>query len=177
MANLHLDFICPVRPASRLAWIFGMGTLVGLVMLMAWNYAVLEPDVDLKTAQLRKIRQELSSHAPPAPKLSEKQLVAEWQKALEISHHLATPWQVLFSMLESHEDQNVALLSIDPDIAKKDLVISGEARNLESLLDYVRFLQSQRILRDVTLLSHQINQQDKDKPVRFRISAIWEHGK
>lgn len=176
MADLYLDFIRPRRPAIRAGWAVLVAGALVLTGAIAWQFAVVEPDNLARQAEVARLRQELASHEPAALKISDTQLAAEWQKALAINGRLGTPWQNLFSMLESYVDEPVALLSIDPDIAKKDLLLTGEARNLDAVLDYVRFLKRQSMLSAVTLQSHQINKQDRDTPVRFRISATWEHG-
>jgi Tfp pilus assembly protein PilN len=176
MADLHLDFIRPHRPATRTGWAVLAAGAMALAGMLAWQFAVVEPDNATRQAEVDRLRRELASHEPAALKLSDTQLASEWQKALAINSRLGTPWQNLFAMLESYVDEPVALLSIDPDIAKKDLLLTGEARNLDAVLDYVRFLKRQPMLSAVTLQSHQINKQDRDKPVRFRISATWEHG-
>jgi Tfp pilus assembly protein PilN len=52
-------------------------------------------------------------------------------------------------------------------------VITGEAKTLEDLLEFIRYLQEQDSLSGVTLQSHKVNQQDREKPVRFRVVAAW----
>lgn len=175
MAGLHLDFIQPHRPAAKAGWgVLIFGTLA-LVVAVAWQVRYVEPGVAAAGWEAERLQKELAAREPAALRLNDTQLTAEWQKALVINQRLGTPWQKLFAMLESYVDEPVALLSIDPDLSKKDLLLTGEARNLEALLDYVRFLKRQSMLTDVTLQSHQVNKQDRDKPVRFRISATWEH--
>jgi Tfp pilus assembly protein PilN len=176
MADLHIDFIHPHRPAARSGWLILLIGAVSLAAAVAWNVFVLEPDVEAAQAEATNLRATWMSHQPAALKLNDTQLAAEWQKALAINSRLDTPWQKLFAALESYVDQPVALLTIDPDIARKELLLTGEARNLDAVLDYVRFLKRQPMLAEVTLQSHQVNKQDHDKPVRFRISASWVHG-
>lgn len=175
MADLHLDFIQPHRPAAKAGWVALAFGVLALAVAVAWQVRYVAPGVTVAEQEARRLQMELATREPAALKLDDTQLAAEWQKAIAINQRLGTPWQKLFAMLESYVDQPVALLSIDPDLGKKDLLLTGEARNLEALLDYVRFLKRQSMLADVTLQSHQVNKQDRDKPVRFRISATWEH--
>ena len=51
--------------------------------------------------------------------------------------------------------------------------LTGEARDFDVLMNYFRHLQEQPVLTEVVLQTHQINRQDRDKPVRFRIAAHW----
>jgi Tfp pilus assembly protein PilN len=175
MADLHLDFVNPRRPATPAGWAV---LVVGLLLLAAalfWHARLVEPGIAEAEQEVARLQKELTAREPVALNLSDAQLSAEWQKALAINQRLGAPWQKLLAMLESYVDEPVALLSIDPDLTKKDLLLTGEARNLEALLDYMRFLKRQSMLTDVTLQSHQVNKQDRDRPVRFRISATWEH--
>lgn len=175
MANLHLDFVHPRRPAAAAGWLALAAGVLALVGVLVWNLAYVAPGVAAAEQESARLRQELAAREPAALKLNGGEVAVEWQKALTINQRLGAPWQKLFAVLESYVDEPVALLSIDPDLSKRDLVLTGEARNLDALLDYVRFLKRQSMLSEVTLLSHQINKQDRDRPVRFRISAKWEH--
>jgi Fimbrial assembly protein (PilN) len=67
----------------------------------------------------------------------------------------------------------VALLSIESDTDKGRMKISGEAKDLQAMLDYLRFLGTQPTLAEVYLQSHQVQQQDPQRPVRFVLSADW----
>jgi Tfp pilus assembly protein PilN len=175
MANLHLDFVHPRRPAAAAGWWVLAAGLLALVGLLVWNRAFVAPAVAAAELESARLNQEVAAREPAALQLKGNDVAVEWQKALAINQRLGAPWQKLFAVLESYVDEPVALLSIDPDLGKRDLLLTGEARNLEALLDYIRFLKRQSMLADVTLLSHQINKQDRDRPVRFRISATWEH--
>jgi Tfp pilus assembly protein PilN len=67
----------------------------------------------------------------------------------------------------------VALLQIESDVDKQHVKISAEARTLGAMLDYLRDLEGRSILSDVYLQSHQIQQQDPERPVRFVLTATW----
>jgi len=175
MANLHLDFVYPRRPTAAAGWLVLAAGMLALVAVLVWNLGFVAPGAAAAETESARLRQELAAREPVALQLKGGEVAVEWQKALAINQRLGAPWQKLFAVLESYVDEPVALLSIDPDLTKRDLVLTGEARNLEALLDYIRFLKRQSLLSEVTLLSHQINKQDRDRPVRFRISATWEH--
>jgi Tfp pilus assembly protein PilN len=67
----------------------------------------------------------------------------------------------------------VALLSIESDTGKRQVKISGEAKDIESVLNYLRVLGAQPKLANVYLQSHQLQQQDPQHPVRFALGAAW----
>ncbi len=53
---------------------------------------------------------------------------------------LSLPWNALFKAVEASGGQSIALLSLEPDLQKGMVKISGEAKDLEALLNYVRQL-------------------------------------
>ena len=170
---LHLVFVRPRRSGSAWGWLvllLGTGIAGGVAV---WERQILAGDIASAQRELAEVRSAIAASEPVSLQLKGGDLAAEWQRASQVSSSLAAPWAELFAMLESYADQPIALLGLDPDLAKNDLVLSGEARDLAALLDYVRYLKKQPMLSAVTLQSHQVSRQDRDKPVRFRIVAHW----
>ncbi|MBK5104034.1 MAG: PilN domain-containing protein, partial [Burkholderiales bacterium] len=66
------------------------------------------------------------------------------------------------------------LLSIESETDKRRVKISGEAKHLESILDYLRYLKSRPALADVYMQSHDLQKQDTQQPVRFVVNAEWK---
>jgi hypothetical protein len=83
------------------------------------------------------------------------------------------PWSELFASAESAAMPDVALLSIESDTDKRRVKISGEAKHLEAVLEYLRFLAARPALADVYLQSHNVQKQDPQRPVRFTVNAQW----
>jgi len=100
----------------------------------------------------------------------------ELKRAGDVAFQLKVPWNDLFASVEAATTPNVALLSIESDTAKRQVKISGEAKDIESVLDYLRFLGAQPKLANVYLHSHQLQQQDPQHPVRFVLGAAWVSG-
>ncbi|TCV89640.1 PilN domain-containing protein [Sulfurirhabdus autotrophica] len=86
---------------------------------------------------------------------------------------LALPWEGLFKSLESSNPDTIALLAIQPDAGKQVMKLNGEAKDLNAMLDYIKQLQQDKILANISLLTHEISQRDPEKPVRFTLSATW----
>lgn len=105
--------------------------------------------------------------------LDAQQLRAEVKQANEVLAQLALPWESLFKDIESSQRNHVALLSIEPDPEKRVIKITGEAKDLGTMLGYIRFLQKKESLTGVYLQSHHIEQQTAEKPVRFVLAASW----
>jgi hypothetical protein len=124
--------------------------------------------------QVREMQRSVRVHESakrPATELQKS--LTEVRQANDIIAQLALPWNELFNAVESASSKNMALLGIEPDAQKRRVKLTGEAKNLESMLAYVRFLESQGPLVDVFLQSHQVEQNDPQKPVRFVVTATW----
>jgi hypothetical protein len=97
--------------------------------------------------------------------------------AIELAtQRLMTPWSRLLEDLElaaTDSDNNVALLEISPDMNKRSVRVSGEARTLPHVLDYVSRLQTAESLRYPLLENHEIQVSDRERPVRFVVLADW----
>jgi len=102
-----------------------------------------------------------------------QRVALEMKRASEVAYALKLPWNDLFASVEAANTANVALLSIESDTGKRQVKISGEAKDLESMLEYLRFLEVQPKLANVYLQSHQVQLQDPQRPVRFVLGADW----
>jgi Tfp pilus assembly protein PilN len=171
---LHLDFVNPKRPPAAAGWLLLVVAVLVVAAGVTWYLLVLAPDLQAAERRLQAATQALAATQPPSLAIGGTELAAERDRAGRLSQRLAVRWDQLFGILETTAEQPIALLSLEPDADKQELVLTGEARNFAALMAYYQFLQQQRILRDVVLQTHQVNRQDRDKPVRFRIVAEWE---
>ncbi len=89
---------------------------------------------------------------------------------------LTTPWSALLDDLEhatSSSGEDIALLQVAPDRAKRQVRIAAEARTLPAALAYVERLQGASTMRFPTLNNHEVRTADRQRPVRFEITAEW----
>lgn len=89
---------------------------------------------------------------------------------------LATPWTLLLSELEQASKENqdqVAVLGVEPDHAKHRVRVTAESRTLALALSYVERLQSSRSLQYPMLDRHEIRADDAQHPVRFELTGAW----
>jgi len=86
---------------------------------------------------------------------------------------LQVPWATLFVGLESVAGRNVGLLSIEPSAQRQEVRITAEAKNSGAMLDFLDALRGQPPLREVVLVSHQIQAQTPGTPLRFQARAQW----
>ncbi len=175
MRALKLDF---ARHSSRLRYV-GYVMLIGAVVVAA-NLAAAYVDLatDLETSELkwRKLKKTQSKESRPAPekKAEWEQLQAELKAANRVLTRLSMPWDALFQEMEASIDEQVALLSVEPDTEKRELRITAEAKNLGAMLAYMKRLQAIALFKDAHVSSHQIQLQDPQRPVRFMLSARWD---
>jgi hypothetical protein len=124
-----------------------------------------------------KIEQAGNRGAPrPSGRLAGRnpaELAQEVNNANDALRRLTVPWESLFHALESTGNQNITLLSIEPDIEKQQVKIKGEAKDFNALVNYITHLQGQEVFGSVYLQNHDVQQQDPDKPVRFSLLAAW----
>jgi Tfp pilus assembly protein PilN len=109
----------------------------------------------------------------PAQPLDVQELQQDIRQANDILQQLSLPWDALFKALEATSEKEIALLSIQPDVAKRIVRIGGEAKDFDALLAYITRLEQSKILNHVYLTSHEVRSQDAEKPVRFSLLANW----
>ncbi len=173
MRRIHLDFIGTRRPAGMSGWLLLLAGLVAAVALITWDQVHLQPLNAAGEKKLRSLQAAIDMRHAAIPRMNDAQLLAEWTHAIAVADELNLPWEKLFSTLESEAARPVAILSLDPDAGKHELVLSGEAKNFEEMLAYYRMLQQQPIFSGLELHTHQINRQDRENPIRFRVTTKW----
>jgi Tfp pilus assembly protein PilN len=70
-------------------------------------------------------------------------------------------------------DQNVALLSVEPSAQRQEIRLVAEAKSSAAMFDFLEALRAQS-LRDVVLVSHQVQTKAAGTPLRFQARAAWE---
>lgn len=101
------------------------------------------------------------------------EMMQEIRRANDVLRQISLPWDRLFQVVESSVSQDVTLLGMEPDIEKHVVRISCEAKNIAAMLSYIRQLEAQHEFGSIYLQSHQIQEHDPEKPVRFSLVAAW----
>ncbi len=111
--------------------------------------------------------------APPTFTVSDTQAAAVNDAVMQLN----LPWRDLVEALRGATPDNVALLALEPDAKRRSLRITAEARNSDDMLAYVAKMQEQGWFGAVSLVRHEIAEQEPNRPLRFQISAQWgDHG-
>lgn len=87
---------------------------------------------------------------------------------------LNLPWDMLFTEIEARLTERVSLLSLEPDASTRILRIQGEAKSSGDMLDFIGSLDDQKFFRHATLIRHEVNESDRNKPIRFVAEALWQ---
>ncbi len=175
MQTLHLDYQRRFRPFPTLGGVLLVGALV-LTLLTGRQYlyfAQLLASLEERADKVERIARPTDVTLKASPQDKEK-VAREVTRANEVLRRITLPWDELFRAVESASPKNVALLATDPDPDKQVLKIVGEAKDVASLLEYMHNLEANPMFQMVTLQSHQIQQQDPQRPIRFSLVANWK---
>jgi Tfp pilus assembly protein PilN len=86
---------------------------------------------------------------------------------------LNLPWSELMEALEAASVREVAVLEWNPQAESGTLKGMAEARTSDDMITFARRLKTQAFFTSVELTSHQINEQDRNKPMRFDFLVTW----
>ncbi len=178
MKRVRLDFARPsVRRALFLAppgvWgpLFAALVVCGVALLHALDYREAREEVDALQAALRA-----RAGAPAVQPVAQRRASVSEQQATAVNAavmQLNLPWRALHDAVREATPATVALLALEPDARKRVLRITAEARGSDDMLAYVEQLQKQQGFGAVTLVRHEIGEQDPNRPIRFQIDAQW----
>lgn len=171
MRRLELDYQKPVdRPRRAAGWLLLL-TGVALLVEVGVSYDRLQYDREAINREIQAFRLNLdTSHKEPVGRqFSDK----DFEAARQIIDRLSTPWDAFFAGLESVNTENVAILSIEPDMQTGLLRIEGEAKDYAAALTLVAHLRTTKPFSEVFLSRHEIKRDDPQHPVTFTLSLRW----
>lgn len=104
---------------------------------------------------------------------NQPQLQAELAAAQQTISSLRLPWDALFLAIESSTTEHIALLSIEPEVKRRQVKITAESKDIAGMLSYIRQLHTIAALQDAHVLQHQVQVHDPQRPLRFVVVATW----
>ena len=168
MQRLQLDFLRPGGapwPIGPLLLTFG----ILAALLTGWKFEQLSSEQVRLQAQIgdtqRLLRREM-----PRVYTDSKQLAEQVARANLVLAALTVPWDAMFAELERVADPNVALLAIQPEDSGKHVQLSGEARQFEDVMAYVKRLDATAGFSNVFLSRHEAR---KEGGTSFTLGADW----
>lgn len=172
LARLDLD-LSPTRPrVPPASWLLlAVGVLAAALAALQFQSATEERSRELR--DLRALEASLSEPGSAGASPASVQDARTARAANAAQRELEVPWATLFGGLESVAARNVALLSIEPSAQRHEVRITAEAKSSAAMLDFLDALRGQPALREVVLVSHQIQAQAPGAPFRFQARAQW----
>lgn len=170
MKRIDLDFHQGrARRKRTVGWALLAAGLLVVIGLVGQHNQLKKEQQRIKTTLAQQQERQQASSA----NVNVEEIAPQLQQAAAVIEQLAFPWDKLFKALESSMNEDVALLSVQPDIAGGIVTLNAEARDWDAMLDYIRRLGEDKFFTDVHLVSHQIQQADPQQPVRFVLSCAW----
>ena len=188
----RLDFI--PRAAPLTGWRLAV-LAVGLLMLLpaAINWTAQRQTVDRLQARLDAQSATLQPQRLTRPALApaqQQQMDLQVKAVAEAVRQLNLPVTRLLKTIEAREDMRIALLGLDlngepaqegeaatPSTPAGTLKISAEAETAQDMINYLAFLNQQRMFRSVYLLKHEMTGTvpggGGERPYQFQLEAQW----
>jgi Tfp pilus assembly protein PilN len=113
----------------------------------------------------------ISPERRPVRAVPRERLEAEAKAAEAVVRQLTVPWGALVGALEQASSRDVALLQLQPDAEQRHLRLTAEARDREAMFAYLRRLEAAPALAEVHLVSHQVQNEDPQRPIQFSLQA------
>lgn len=159
--------------APRYAWapvLVGV-TLCAVALVQALDYREAREEVDAQLAalQARTAAPAVQPAAQRGVKVSEAQATAVNAAIMQLN----LPWRALHDAVRGATPASVALLALEPDAKKRVLRITAEAKDSDDMLAYVEALGREEWFGAVTLVRHEVIEQDPNRPLRFQVDAGW----
>jgi Tfp pilus assembly protein PilN len=112
--------------------------------------------------------------APTAPATAAAQVGPAQAGAVNAAVlQLNLPWSALHDSVAAATPKNIALLALEPDARRRSMKISAEAKTSDEMIAYIELLKQQELFGAVSLLRHEINELDPNRPIRFQLDAQW----
>lgn len=178
MRRVRLDFAPPslrrtLFRAPLLSRVLAIASLAlcGVALVQVLDYREAREEVDAQLAALRaRAGAPVPVVAPPRAQVGEQ----EAQAVNAAISQLNLPWRALHDAVRAGTPSTIALLALEPDARKRVLRITAEARTSEDMLAYVAALGRADWFGAVTLVRHEVAEQDPNRPLRFQLDAGWE---
>ena len=171
MNILRLDYQRSMKPFSVEGMVLLLLAMVALILTGGYYYRLVTQMAELEVSQ-SKFERAASRRVNGKPREA-REMMQDIGRANDVLRQLSLPWGSLFRAVESSASREVALLGMEPDVEKRIVRISCEAKNITAMLAYIKRLEQQREFGSIYLQSHRIQEQDPEKPVRFSLVAVW----
>lgn len=88
-----------------------------------------------------------------------------------VARYLATPWQVWLGVLEDHANGQAIVRRLEQDASNESLKITARSADATAMMAYVIALQTDARLKEVRLISHEVQRGEPGTPLQFELTA------
>lgn len=178
MSRLRLKFPYheqSIPYADFLILFIGLLILAGVVL----QYRHITEEVNYWSTRVERLEKQQQQKAAPRTRAASRvrefshEIRKEITQANMILDQINLPWEMLFDSIESAATEEIALLSLQPSVSNRTLRISGEAKDMSELLDFVEALEREKIFENVHLLNYKVKQENPHRPIVFLLTAAW----
>ena len=155
--------------------------LIGLLVLagVLLQFRQVTEEVNHWTNRVERLEKQQQQKAAPrtrsTPRIKEfsQEIRKEITQANALLDQINLPWETLFDAIEHAATEEIALLSLQPNVASRTLRLSGEAKSMAELLDFVEALERELVFENVHLLNYKVKQDNPHRPIIFLLTAAW----
>jgi hypothetical protein len=157
------------RSVAAIALVLAIASLAWGAAL-AWQLLTADEELALTRASIAALQRQKGQRTDQAAASARPQLTMQQRQAWgQLARQLNTPWAGLLDALEAGTPDNVALVSIEPDARVGSVRLQVEAKTLDTLLVYTKELGALPLVESVSLIKHETNEQDSNRPVRLNL--------
>ena len=129
--------------------------LVALLLLIVIGILIEHSRIDNQIISIEDTIARSQGRKPVQQAKPTEQDLRKMKTAKLMQEKLNFPWHELLAAIESVKGQakNIRLMTIQPNPAKNEVLISAEAPNLKAMLSFVSSLEEQTILDNVLLIN------------------------
>ena len=165
--RLELDHVAPVRRRHAAGvLLLALSLVVAASLVVRYRAAALELDRVQAARELAGVERK-AARAVPKARLDEEARAAE-----AVLRQLTLPWPEIMRTVEEAATPDIAVLQLQPDALRRELRLAAETRDQDMMLEFLRRLASAKALGDVHVVSHQVQVEDRQRPLQFSILAL-----
>lgn len=152
-----------------------LGMVLVLAGIMGWYFNSLRQETSRVESLVGGVETRIHGQmsAGEVSQMAPEKLAEVIKFSNHVIHQLNLPWDTLLAQLEEAKGDRIALLGVEPDANSSAIKVVGEAKDYAAMLDYVRSLSDQGVLKGVYLADHKMDEQNPDNPIRFTLEASW----
>jgi Tfp pilus assembly protein PilN len=166
MKRVALDYVAPARaPIWPGLLVLALSLVVAAELLGRYR------DARDELSRLELTGKLVALERRPPPVLPKERLDAEVKAAESVVRQLALPWAALIEAIERAASRDVAILQLEPNAETHSVRLTAEARSREAMFEYLRRLGAARGLAEVHVVSHQVQRDEPQRPIKFAVQA------